>query len=53
MSETPSSTVELGDTRRAGHRLQHAEVLNWGTFDTQVWRFTPGTDTALLTGLKT
>ena len=30
--------------------MQHAEVLNWGTFDTQVWRFTPGTDTALLTG---
>ena len=26
------------------------EVLNWGTFDTQVWRFTPGSDTALLTG---
>ena len=50
MSETPSSTVELGDTRRAGYRLQHAEVLNWGTFDNQVWRFTPGTDTALLTG---
>jgi uncharacterized protein YPO0396 len=50
MSETPSSTVELGDTRRAGYRLQHAEVLNWGTFDTQVWRFTPDTETALLTG---
>jgi uncharacterized protein YPO0396 len=50
MTETRSSTVELGDTRRAGYRLQHAEVLNWGTFDTQVWRFTPGTDTALLTG---
>ena len=26
------------------------EVLNWGTFDSQVWRFTPGSDTALLTG---
>ena len=38
----PSSTVELGDARRAGYRLQHVEVLNWGTFDTQVWRFTPG-----------
>ena len=50
MSETPSSTVELGGTRRAGYRLQHVEVLNWGTFDTQVWRFTPGSDTALLTG---
>lgn len=50
MSEIPSSTIELGETRRAGYRLQHAELLNWGTFDTQVWRFTPGTDTALLTG---
>ncbi len=50
MSEVPSATVELADARRAGYRLRHAEVLNWGTFDTQVWRFTPGTDTALLTG---
>ncbi|EUA08378.1 P-loop containing region of AAA domain protein [Mycobacterium kansasii 732] len=25
-------------------------MLNWGTFDTQVWRFSPATDTALLTG---
>ncbi len=50
MSETPSSTVELGDSRGSGYRLQRAEVLNWGTFDTQVWQFTPGTDTALLTG---
>jgi uncharacterized protein YPO0396 len=50
MSEGPLSTAELGDARRAGYRLQHAEVLNWGTFDTQVWRFSPGTETALLTG---
>ena len=35
---------------RAGYRLQYTEVLNWGTFDTQVWRFTPGSETALLTG---
>ncbi|HXO51914.1 MAG TPA: ATP-binding protein, partial [Mycobacterium sp.] len=50
MNDEPLSTVERGDVRRAGYRLQHAEVLNWGTFDTQVWRFTPGTETALLTG---
>lgn len=25
-------------------------MLNWGTFDRQVWRLTPDTDTALLTG---
>ncbi|MBX7434911.1 AAA family ATPase [Mycobacterium sp. Y57] len=44
------SMVGLGDTRRAGYRLQYAEVLNWGTFDQHVWRFTPDTNTALLTG---
>ncbi|MGU3499452.1 ATP-binding protein [Mycobacterium sp. C31M] len=35
---------------RAGYRLQYTEVYNWGTFDDHVWRFTPATDTALLTG---
>ncbi|MGH3560985.1 MAG: ATP-binding protein, partial [Mycobacterium sp.] len=40
----------LGPAPRAGYRLQYAEVYNWGTFDNQVWRFTPGTETALLTG---
>ncbi|MCG7610740.1 MULTISPECIES: ATP-binding protein [Mycobacterium] len=50
MSETPFSTAELDDSHRAGYRLQYAEVYNWGTFDDHAWRFTPGTDTALLTG---
>lgn len=50
MSDEHFSMVGLGDARRAGYRLQYAEVLNWGTFDSQVWRFTPGTETALLTG---
>jgi uncharacterized protein YPO0396 len=50
MSDGLFSMVGLGDTRRAGYRLQYAEVLNWGTFDAQVWRLTPGADTALLTG---
>lgn len=50
MNETLFSTTELGEVRGAGYRLQYAEVYNWGTFDDQVWRFTPGTDTALLTG---
>ena len=50
MSDGLFSTVELGPSPRAGYRLQYAEVFNWGTFDNQVWRFTPGTDTALLTG---
>jgi uncharacterized protein YPO0396 len=50
MSNAAISTAEPRDDARAGYRLQHAEVLNWGTFDTNAWRFTPGTDTALLTG---
>ena len=50
MSNAANSTAEPRDDARAGYRLQHAEVLNWGTFDTNAWRFTPGTDTALLTG---
>ncbi|WP_326548027.1 ATP-binding protein [Mycolicibacterium sp. ND9-15] len=50
MSETLFSTAKFGDDHRAGYRLQYAEVYNWGTFDGQIWRFTPGTDTALLTG---
>lgn len=50
MSDGLFSMVGLGNTRKAGYRLQYAEILNWGTFDSQVWRFTPGTETALLTG---
>ena len=50
MSDGLFSAVELGASPRAGYRLQYAEVRNWGTFDELVWRFTPGTDTALLTG---
>ncbi|MCV7152101.1 ATP-binding protein [Mycolicibacterium pyrenivorans] len=46
MSEPHSEATEPG----AGYRLQYAEVYNWGTFDDHAWRFTPGTDTALLTG---
>ena len=50
MSETLFSTADPGDHHRPGYRLQYAEVYNWGTFDGQVWRFAPRTDTALLTG---
>ncbi len=50
MSDGLFSTLELGTSPRAGYRLHYAEVYNWGTFDNQVWRFTPGTDTSLLTG---
>lgn len=50
MAEGLFSTVELGNEHLAGYRLQHLEVLNWGTFDSQVWHLTPGAETALLTG---
>src|SRR5690625_1746623 len=50
MSDGLFSAVELGPAPRAGYRLKYAEVYNWGTFDQQVWRFTPDTETALLTG---
>ncbi|WP_435105337.1 ATP-binding protein [Arhodomonas sp. AD133] len=35
---------------RAGFRLQRLEVLNWGTFDRQVWTLEAGGDNTLLTG---
>ena len=51
MSDALFSTVDLQQADgRAGYRLQHLEVFNWGTFDSSVWRLTPGSDTALLTG---
>ncbi|AWT52279.1 ATP-binding protein [Mycolicibacterium smegmatis] len=50
MSETISRTAELSVRPGAGYRLQYAEIYNWGTFDGQIWRFTPGAETALLTG---
>ncbi len=33
-----------------GFRLSKLEVFNWGTFDGKVWTFSPGGNTALLTG---
>lgn len=50
MSDALFSTLELEGASRAGYRLLHLEVLNWGTFDGQVWRLTTGVETALLTG---
>jgi uncharacterized protein YPO0396 len=35
---------------RPGVRLDTIEILNWGTFDKQIWRFNLGGDNALLTG---
>ena len=34
----------------AGYRLDHVEVLGWGTFDRAVWRFDLDGHTSLLTG---
>lgn len=34
----------------SGFRLSKLEVFNWGTFDGKVWTFSPGGETALLTG---
>jgi uncharacterized protein YPO0396 len=50
MPEGLFSMVGLGSEARAGYRLAHLEVFNWGTFDQQVWRLEPGADTTLLTG---
>lgn len=50
MSDGLFSSVELQVPGRAGYRLDHLEVFNWGTFDQRVWRLTPGGETALLTG---
>ncbi len=46
------SPVELGcDTDElAGFRLRRLEVLNWGTFDRQVWTLQPDGRNTLLTG---
>lgn len=39
-----------GNDERAGFRLHHIEVYNWGTFNQRVWRFPVNGDNALLTG---
>jgi uncharacterized protein YPO0396 len=41
--------VEPGQTR-PGVRLHAVEIVNWGTFDKQIWRLDLGGDNALLTG---
>ena len=33
-----------------GFRLSCMEILNWGTFDEQIWRITPEGGNSLLTG---
>lgn len=41
---------QMNHDEPAGFRLHRLEVLNWGTFDRQVWRMATGGHTALLTG---
>lgn len=51
MTDGLFGAVELGvGGGRAGYRLSHVEVFNWGTFDQRVWRLTADGDTTLLTG---
>jgi uncharacterized protein YPO0396 len=46
-----SGQLDFANTEeRAGFRLQHFEVFNWGTFHQRVWRLHPGGDNILLTG---
>lgn len=40
----------LPGTAPAGFRLQHMELLNWGTFDGRIWRLELGGRNGLLTG---
>ena len=41
---------DASDSERAGFRLHHFELFNWGTFHERVWRLHPGGDNILLTG---
>ncbi|MGK5081594.1 ATP-binding protein [Janthinobacterium sp. HLX7-2] len=42
--------LEPAALERAGFRLHHFEVFNWGTFHERVWKLHPGGDNLLLTG---
>lgn len=50
MTDALFSPVQLEHPSHAGYRLHRVEVLNWGTFDSAVWRLAPNGETALLTG---
>jgi uncharacterized protein YPO0396 len=38
------------DNTSGGFRLQRLELYNWGTSNQRIWRITPSSGTALLTG---
>ena len=50
MSELQIGLDYVADDSRTGYRLERLEVLNWGTFDGQVWTLRPEGQTGLLTG---
>jgi uncharacterized protein YPO0396 len=49
VAQVPSGK-DGGGAERAGFRLHHFEVFNWGTFHERVWKLHPGGDNILLTG---
>ena len=49
-ADEPEFEFAQAPEERAGFRLHHFEVFNWGTFDERVWRLHPGGDNILLTG---
>lgn len=51
LHDSATPMLEFNDAgERAGFRLHHFEVFNWGTFHERVWRLHPGGDNILLTG---
>lgn len=50
MSSLPEIDGDPAQLERAGFRLHHFEVFNWGTFHARVWKLHPGGDNLLLTG---
>jgi uncharacterized protein YPO0396 len=49
MDELIFDTID-NPTSNAGFRLQYLEVLNWGTFNKNIWRIEPKGFNSLLTG---
>ena len=49
MMQAPMLDFAASD-EQAGFRLHGFEVLNWGTFDSRVWRLEPGGENVLVTG---
>lgn len=50
MRNVESGELECQEHPSAGVRLHRLELLNWGTFDRQVWTLTPDGQNALVTG---